>query len=115
MLKKFQKFQNSGIYGQAGGKFLKSLEFFEHYSVSWALRQWKIDFFWALQCFVAWTSQNTVMLKKINFSQPQSSQNLSIAVFRGLNLTKHCNAQKNQLFQALKLMKHCNAQKIPKS
>ena len=32
MLKKIQKFQNSGIYGQAGGKFFKSLEFFEHYS-----------------------------------------------------------------------------------
>ena len=53
------------------------------------------------------------MLKKNNFSQPQSSQNLSIAVFRGLNLTKHCSAQKNQLFQALKLAKHCNAQKAP--
>ena len=32
--KKYQKFQNSGIYGQAGGRFLKILEIFEHYSVS---------------------------------------------------------------------------------
>ena len=53
------------------------------------------------------------MLKKTNFSQPEGTQNLSIAVFLGLNLTKHCNAQTNQLFQALKLTKHCNAQKIP--
>ena len=28
MLKNFQKFQNSGIYGQAGGRFLKILQFF---------------------------------------------------------------------------------------
>ena len=89
MLKIFQKFQNSGIYGQAGGKFLKSLEFFEHYSVS------SPEPHKTLQCS-----------KKIVFSQPQSSQNLSIAVFRGLNRTKHCNAKKNQLFQALKLTKH---------
>ena len=27
MLKKFQKFQNSGICGQAGGRFLNILEF----------------------------------------------------------------------------------------
>ena len=69
-------------------------------------------FFWALQCFVARTSQKTAMLKKINFSQSQSSQNLSIALFRGLNLTKHCNAQKIPKFPTLKLTKHCNAQKI---
>ena len=61
---------------------------------------------------------------------------LSITVFRGLNRTKHCNAQKNQhftasrltkleqavfrglnltkhcIFQALKTTKHCNAQKF---
>ena len=30
---------------------------------------------------------------------------LSITVFRGLNLTKHCNAQKNELFAASKLTK----------
>ena len=38
------------------------------------------------------------MLKKTNISQPQGSQNLSIAVFRGLNLTKHCNAQNKSTF-----------------
>ena len=54
------------------------------------------------------------MLKKTNLSEPQISQNLSIAVFRGLNLTKHCNAQENQLFTALKLTTHCNAQKNSK-
>ena len=45
MLKKFIKFQNSGIYGQAGGRFLKILEFFEHYSVSWVSGLGKVDFF----------------------------------------------------------------------
>ena len=30
---------------------------------------------------------------------------LSITAFRGLNLTKHCNAQKTQLFTASKLKK----------
>ena len=37
MLKKIHKFQNSGIYVQAGPdsqKILEFLEFFEHYSVS---------------------------------------------------------------------------------
>ena len=45
MLKKFQKFQNSGIYGQAGGRFLKILEFFEHYSVSWVSGLEILEFF----------------------------------------------------------------------
>ena len=35
---------------------------------------------------------------------------LSITVFRGLNLTKHCNAKK----QTFHSPEHCNAQKIPK-
>ena len=35
-------------------------------------------------------------------------------MFRGFNLTKHCDAQNNQLFTALKLTKHCNAQKNSK-
>ena len=39
---------------------------------------------------------------------------LSIAVLRGLNLTKHCNAQKIPKFSTPQLTKHCNAQKIPK-
>ena len=38
----------------------------------------------------------------------------SITVFRGLNFTKHCNAQKIPKFPTPKLTKHCNAQKIPK-
>ena len=63
MLKKFQKFQNSGIYGQAGGRFLKILEFFEHYSVSWVSGLGKVDLFWALHCFVRFKPRNTAMLK----------------------------------------------------
>ena len=57
------------------------------------------------------------MLKKTtfhSFKAIQSSRNLSIALFRGLNLTKHCNAQKIPKFPTLKLTKHCNAQKIQK-
>ena len=34
------------------GRFHKILEFFEHYSVSWVLRLWTVDAFWALLCFV---------------------------------------------------------------
>ena len=64
MLNKNQKFQISGIYGQAEGRFRKILEFW------------------------------------------------SMTVFRGLDLTTHCNAQKKQLFAALKLTKHCHAQKF---
>ena len=36
-------------------------------------------------------------------------------MFRGLNFTKHCNAQKIPKFPTPKLTKHCNAQKIPKT
>ena len=39
---------------------------------------------------------------------------LASAVFRGLNLTKQCNAQKIPKFLIPKLTKPCNAQKIPK-
>ena len=35
-------------------------------------------------------------------------------MFRGLNFTKHCNAQKIPKFPTPKLTKHCNAQKILK-
>ena len=45
MLKKLQKYQNSGIYGGAGGRFLKTLEFFEHYSVSWVSGLEILEFF----------------------------------------------------------------------
>ena len=51
MLKKFQKIQNSGIYGQAGGRFLKILEFFEHYSVSCVSGLGKVDFFLSITVF----------------------------------------------------------------
>ena len=44
MLKKIQKFQNPGIYGQAEGRFLKKLECFEHYSVSWVSGLGKVVF-----------------------------------------------------------------------
>ena len=113
MLKKFQnfqtwnsrntvmlkKFQNSGIYGQAGGRFLKILEFFEHYSVSWVSRLGKVDFFWALQCFVRFKPRNTAMLK---FCEPWGCEMLvflvSITVFCEVQATKHCNAQKKSIF-----------------
>ena len=36
-------------------------------------------------------------------------------MFRGLNLTKHCNAQKIPKFPTLKLTKHCNAEKNSKN
>ena len=39
---------------------------------------------------------------------------LANAVFRGLNLTKHCNAQKIPKNLIPNLTKPCNAQKIPK-
>ena len=35
-------------------------------------------------------------------------------MFRGLNFTKHCNAQKIPKFPTPKITKHCNAQKILK-
>ena len=38
--------------------------------------------------------------QKTHLSQPQNSQNLSIAVFPGLNLTKHCSAQNKPKFHS---------------
>ena len=40
---------------------------------------------------------------------------LANAVFRGLSLTKHCNAQKIPKNLIPNLTKPCNAQKIPKN
>ena len=98
MLKKIQKFPNSGIYGQAVGRFLKILEFFEHYSVSWDLRQWKVDFFWALECFVRFRPRNSAMLKFCELWGCEKLVFLSITVFRDVQATKHCNAQKKSTF-----------------
>ena len=39
-------------------------------------------------------SQNTVMLKNQTFRSLKAHKNLRVAAFRGLELTKHCNAQK---------------------
>ena len=34
-----------------GGRFFKSLEFFEHYSVSWVFRLWKVAPFLSIAVF----------------------------------------------------------------
>ena len=41
----------------------------------------------------------------VSVSRLEILEFLSITVFRGLNLTEHCHAQKNQLFTASKLTK----------
>ena len=95
MLKKFQNLKESAPGLAIDARFLIFWNFVALQCFV-SFRFGNFGIFWALQCFVVWTSQNTVMLtRKTNISQPQGSQNLSIAVFRGLNLTKHCNAQKN--------------------
>ena len=72
---KIQKFQNSGIYGQAGGKFFKKVWNFLSIAVFRELLGCEKLIFWG------------------------------ITVFRGLNITKHCNAQKKATFHSFKAHK----------
>ena len=59
---------------------------------------WKFGNFLSITVFRGLNLTKHCNAQKTNFSQPEGTQNLSIAVFRGLNITKHCNAQKKSTF-----------------
>ena len=82
-----QKFQKSGIYVQARTLFPKKFGFFGIFLSITVFREiwgWKFWIFLNITVFCeVKAAKHCNAQKRIMFSQPQNSQNLSIAVFRG--------------------------------